>query len=187
MADRLNLVTGACGFCGSYVVKKLLRENQRVIATDIASAFEHPKTRSIQSNTGVDLSNPLCEVIPADLTDQQSVKNLFKKPVTHIFHTASLYDYSAPMEVLEKVNIQGTVHLLDEAMKDKNLERFLHWSTCGVFGKPHTSNEGALGNLPFTEESSSPKNTPFEQEAPTGTNLVNDYSVTKWKQEQIPV
>ena len=54
-----------------------------------------------------------------------------------------------------------------------------------MFGKPHTSKEGAQCNLPFTEESSSPRNTPFSQEQPTGTHLVNDYSVTKWKQEQI--
>jgi len=185
MTERLNLVTGACGFSGSYVVKRLLQEEKRVIATDIARAFEHPKTRAIQKNIGVDLSHPLCEVIPADLTDRESTEKLTQGPVTHIFHTASLYDYSAPMDILRKVNIDGTVHLLEAALKLKNLARFVHWSTCGVFGKPRTAREGKKSNLPFTEERSSPKNTPFEQDEPTGTHLVNDYSVTKWKQEQI--
>jgi len=184
MEKRTNLVTGACGFSGSHLVKKLLQENQKVIATDIGRAFDHPKTKMIFENIGLDFSHPNCEVIPADLTNAESVKGLFKEPVTHIFHTASLYDYSAPMDILEKVNIQGTNHLLDLAVEQEDLKRFIHWSTCGVFGKPHTSSEGAQGNLPFTEESSSPRNAPFHQDEPTGTNLVNDYSVTKWKQEQ---
>lgn len=40
MDERLHLVTGACGFCGSYVVHRLLGENQRVVATDVPRAFE---------------------------------------------------------------------------------------------------------------------------------------------------
>jgi dihydroflavonol-4-reductase len=185
MSERVNLVTGACGFSGSYVVRKLLSENQRVVATDISRAFDHPKTVAIRRNIGVDFSHPLCEVVPADLTDRLSTEKLLQKPVTHLFHTASLYDYSAPMDLLRKVNIQGTIHLLDALQKKKGLQRFVHWSTCGVFGKPHTAREGARCNLPFSEESSSPKNTPFGQEGPSGTHLVNDYSVTKWEQEQI--
>jgi dihydroflavonol-4-reductase len=185
MTERVNLVTGACGFSGSYVVRKLLREGQRVVATDIPRAFEHPKTGAIHQNTGVDFSHPLCEVVPADLTDRLSTEKLLQRPATHIFHTASLYDYAAPMSLLRTVNIQGTVHLLDAALKRKSLTRFVHWSTCGVFGKPYTSREGARCNLPFTEESSSPKNTPYGQDHPSGTHLVNDYSVTKWEQEKI--
>jgi len=183
--ERLNLVTGACGFTGTHLVKKLLDDGQRVIATDLARAFEHPKNKMIFKNLGLDFSHPNCRVIPSDLTDKESLKKLFEHPLTHIFHTASLYDYSAPMEILKKVNIDGFLNLVDLAVEHKPLKRFLHWSTCGVFGKPYTARQGRLMNIPFTEDySSSPKNTPFEQDQPTGTHLVNDYSVTKWKQEQ---
>jgi len=185
MKGRLNLVTGACGFSGSHLVKKLLEDGQRVIATDVPRAFEHPKTKMIFANIGLDFSSPGCEVVPADLTDRDNLKPLFRRPVTHVFHTASLYDYSAPMDLLRRVNVDGATHLFELAVKKKSLERFVHWSTCGVFGKPYTSKDGAKCNIPFTEESASPKNTPFEQDQPTGTHLVNDYSVTKWKQEQI--
>ena len=185
-AKRLNLVTGACGFTGSHLVKLLLDDGQEVVATDLARAFEHPKTRFIIRNIGIDFSHPHCEVVPADLTDRDSLKELFRHPVTHLFHTASLYDYSAPMDLLRKINIDGMYNLLDLSIQQEDLKRFIHWSTCGIFGKPHTSREGGLCNIPFTEEScSSPKNTPFEQDEPTGTHLVNDYSVVKWKQEQI--
>jgi len=183
--ERLNLVTGACGFTGTHLTKKLLEQGQKVIATDLARAFEHPKNKMIFKALGVDFSHPNCQVIPSDLTDQASLKKLFEKPLTHIFHTASLYDYSASMEILKKVNITGFLNLADLAIEHKSLKRFIHWSTCGIFGKPHTAKEGKLCNIPFDEElNSSPKNAPFEQDEPTGTNLVNDYSVTKWKQEQ---
>ena len=185
MKERINLVTGACGFVGSHLVKRLLDGDQKVIATDLPAAFAHPKGKMIFENIGLDFSHQNCEAIPSDLTDKKSLKKLFEKPVTHIFHTASLYDYSAPMKLLRKVNIDGSVNLFDLAMEQKSLKRFLHWSTCGVFGKPYTSHDGKPCNIPFTEEGSSPKNTPYEQNEPSGTYLVNDYSVTKWKQEQI--
>ena len=184
--NRLNLVTGACGFAGSHLVKMLLDDHQKVIATDLAKAFEHPKNKFIYKNIGLDFSNPDCQVIPSDLTEKGSLQALFQQPVTHVFHTASLYDYSAPMALLEKINVQGGRNLFEIAVKHKGLKRFFHWSTCGVFGKPHTAKEGKRCNLPFTEAGcSTPRNTPIEQDQPTGTHLVNDYSVTKWKQEQI--
>ncbi len=183
--ERLNLVTGACGFTGAGLVKELLDDGQKVIATDLGRAFENPKTKLICQHKGIDFGHPNCEVIPSDLTDKESLKALFERPVTHVFHTASLYDYSAPMDILKKVNLDGFFNLADLAVEQKSLERFVHWSTCGVFGKPYTAKDGKLCNIPFAEDfSSSPKNTPLEQDQPAGAPLVNDYSVTKWKQEQ---
>jgi nucleoside-diphosphate-sugar epimerase len=182
----LCLVTGACGFSGQQLVRMLVEQGKQVIATDLPGAFEHPKISFISQNVGLDLTHPNITVIPSDLTDPESLKPLFKKPLDYIFHTASLYDYSAPMALLKKVNIDGSLNLFDLACKQKSLKRFVHWSTCGVFGKPYTAREGEKCNLPFAEDAcSSPRNTPFEQDQPTGTHLVNDYSITKWKQEQI--
>ena len=184
MAERVNLVTGACGFTGMHLAKKLLDRGERVVATDLARSFENEKRRSIFRGIGLDLAHPLLEVVPADLTDAASLKPLFERPVTHLFHTASLYDYSASMEALRRINLDGFNNLVGLAL-EANLQRFIHWSTCGVFGKPYTPRSRDRCNVPFTEESSSPKNAPFGQDQPTGTHLVNIYSETKWKQEQI--
>ena len=157
---RLNLVTGACGFTGSHLVKKLLENGQKVIATDLARAFEHPKNQMIFKNIGLDFSHRNCKVTPADLTDRESLRELFKQPVTHVFHTASLYDYSAPMSILEKINIDGFTNLADIAVEQKSIKRFIHWSTCGVFGKPYTAKYGNVCNIPFSEDGcSTPRNT----------------------------
>ena len=42
-----------------------------------------------------------------------------------------------------------------KAIDGKRIERFIHWSTCGVFGKPYTARDGEKVNIPFNEESSS--------------------------------
>lgn len=183
---ELCLVTGACGFCGQHLVRMLVNQGKQVIATDLPGAFDHPKVRFIAENIDLDWSHPNITIIPSDLTELETLLPLFKKPLDYIYHTASLYDYSAPMELLKKVNIDGSINLFELACKQKSLKRFVHWSTCGVFGKPYTAKEGEKCNIPFAEDAcSTPRNTPFEQDEPTGTHLVNNYSVTKWKQEQI--
>jgi len=184
MSQKLNLVTGACGFCGSHVLKHLLDNGEEVIATDLDAAFENPKVQFVFKHIGLDLQHPRVRVIPADLTQAETLKPLFQHPITHVFHTASLYNYSAPMDQLVKINIDGFSNLM-AASRPADLQRFIHWSTCGVFGHPYPLTDKRRGNVPFTEESPSPKTEPFGVEQPTGTYLVNDYCVTKWKQEQM--
>lgn len=180
---RLNLVTGAMGFSGAFVVRNLLDRGEKVIGTDIASALNNQENRAALETVGFDFNHPNLEMIPSDLLDKESLKKLFKKPVTHVFHTASLYDYSASLDVLRKINMDGTRNFVELAMECDTLQHFIHWSTCGVFGKPFTAAKKDKVNIPFSENSSSPKNTTGPQ--PEGTYLVNDYSITKWEQEQM--
>lgn len=205
------LVTGACGFSGGHMVKILADEGVPVRGTDLSRAFESPKVKMVQENIGVDWNAPGVEFVPSDLSDKQSLKEVLKGIGT-VYHTASLYDYSAPMSALEKVNIEGTLNLC-EAMVEEGVDRLIHWSTAGVYGHPYMPRasinplrmmyEQAWGigvrpwlgekeykrpmahpvNQPFNEEGSTPLNTPADQ--PRGSFLVNDYSITKWKQEQI--
>jgi dihydroflavonol-4-reductase len=205
------LVTGACGFSGSHMVKILADAGVPVRGTDLARAFDSPKVQSVAKNIGLDWSAPGVEFVPSDLSDKDSLARVLDGVGT-VYHTASLYDYSAPMSALEKVNIEGQTNLC-EAMVAAGIDRVIHWSTAGVYGHPYMPNssqnplrsmwEVAYGhgvrpwltdhdyhrplahptNQPFNEECSTPLNTPGTE--PRGTFLVNDYSVTKWRQEQI--
>ena len=182
--ERLNLVTGGFGFSGMYVVRKLLAKGERVVATDLPQMLESTQRQQIVDSVGVDLHHPNLELVPSDLLRPDTLKPLFARPLTHVFHTASLYDYSASLERLRRINVQGGSNLLEQAAS-AGLQRFVHWSTCGVFGKPYTAASGARVNVPFTEESSSPRNTPDSAQGPEGTHLVNVYSETKWEQEKM--
>lgn len=183
MSGDSVLVTGACGFSGSHLIKHLLEQGERVTATDLAAAFDSPNRREVQEGIGLDLDHERLEVVPADLTDRESLRPLFGRRYSLIFHTASLYDYSAPLERLRRLNLDGFVPLLELAEANPP-DRFVHWSTCGVFGRPFQLSH-CRANAPFTEESPSPKSSPHGAPGPEGTYLVNDYSITKWEQEQL--
>lgn len=184
VTDGVDLVTGAFGFSASHLIRELLARGRRVVGADLAASLASPSRRSILERCGLDLRHPQLELVAADLLDPASLTPLFDRPVRRIFHTASLYDYSAPLDRLRRVNVDGTRNLL-AALGSTPLERFIHWSTCGVFGKPYTAADGAKCNVPFTEESSSPKTTGPQVLQPAGTQLVNDYSISKWEQEKL--
>ncbi len=183
---RTNLVTGAFGFSGSHVIARLLDAGERVIGTDLGSRLADARVRADMVSAGIPLDHPNLELIGASLLDPKSLETLFERTPDRVFHTASLYDYSASLELLRSINVDGTRNLLSALdASGVKLERFVHWSTCGVFGKPYTAKDGQKVNVPFTESSPSPKNAPEGASGPTGTHLVNDYSISKWEQEQL--
>lgn len=185
MSERLNLVTGATGFSGGYVVRNLLRRGEKVVATDLARALQNQEQIEALESVGLDFEHPNVEWIASDLLDKASMEPLFERPITHVFHTASLYDYSASLDVLRRINVDGTRNLLQLARNAEDLEQFIHWSTCGVFGKPYTAADGEKVNIPFDESCPSPKNSPPQATEPEGTHLVNAYSISKWEQEKM--
>lgn len=179
------LVTGGFGFSGAYVVRQLLAEGHEVVATDLAGALNDPKRRQKLAAIGLDIHHPRLTLAPADLLVPDSLAALGATTFDHVFHTASLYDYSASLERLNLLNIDAARNLLDFVQGRPGLQRFVHWSTCGVFGKPYPASYGGKANLPFSEESSSPRNTAPSAEGPAGTVLVNEYSISKWHQEKL--
>ena len=147
-------------------------------------SLSDPQLRLIAERIGLKLDHPKLTLVGADLLDPASLEPLVAAKPERIYHTASLYDYSASLETLRRINVEGTRNLL-RAIEGRYPKRFIHWSTCGVFGKPYTAKDGAKANVPFTEDSSSPKNTPRGAEGPNGTKLVNPYSISKWEQEKM--
>ena len=137
------------------------------------------------TSLGLDLDHPRLRLVPADLLDPATLSLLGSFPLKYVFHTASLYDYNASLERLNELNVNATRNLVDALTGLTGLERFVHWSTCGVFGKPIAAAGGSRANIPLTEKSSSPKTTEPAADGPHGTKLVNDYSISKWNQEKL--
>lgn len=125
--ERLCLVTGACGFSGSYMVELLLERGYKVRATDLEKTDRGIYT-DIVKREGV-------EFIPSDLTKKETLKPVVKD-VQYVFHPAALFSYHQEWEPLYKVNVEGTRNLCEALVEEGNVEKFIVWSTAGIYGLP---------------------------------------------------
>ncbi|MCP4764289.1 MAG: NAD(P)-dependent oxidoreductase [archaeon] len=171
------LVTGALGHTGSFLVNLLIDEGWTVVATDL-----EPKTRKdlMKKETVfsdkykyMSIEHEGVTFIAANLIEKESLKALFKEEKDYdvIFHPASLYDYFAELELLRKINVGGLQNFLEvihETYGD-DMPRFIHWSTCGVYGEPEYEKNSKGFVLPSDETA------PY---APP-----NNYSISKMEQE----
>jgi nucleoside-diphosphate-sugar epimerase len=178
--SKLVLVDGAKGHTGTFLVKEILetKPTWKVIATDLPSekrtevmTKETVFSPRFKNKTDV-LENERVTFIPADLTDKNSFKSLLMREKFNIvFHTASLYDYFAKLEDLRKINVEGMKNLLEVIQETQDIDRlrFIHWSTCGVYGEPkYKKNERGY---PQPADETEPYNPP------------NNYSISKMEQE----
>jgi nucleoside-diphosphate-sugar epimerase len=180
--NKLVLVDGAKGHTGTFLVKEILetKPNWKIIATDltIEKRDELMTKETIFSKKFKYMSdifdNQRVNFIPADLTEKETLKELFKgKKFDLIFHTASLYDYFAPLDLLRKINVEGIRNLLDIICKTQDLEilRLIHWSTCGVYGEPKYKKDKNGFLIPAEETA------PYDPP--------NNYSISKMEQEMV--
>lgn len=126
------LVTGADGFIGSHLVKKLLAGGAVVRALVQYNSFGN--WGLLEEVQGVKF-NSNCEVILGDINDPQFCLKLLGD-IDIVFHLAALidipYSYVAPRSYFE-TNILGTVNLLEAALINK-VKRFIHTSTSETYG-----------------------------------------------------
>ncbi|MFW9866503.1 MAG: NAD-dependent epimerase/dehydratase family protein [Candidatus Thorarchaeota archaeon] len=180
--SKLVLVDGAKGHTGTFLIKEILtsKPDWNIIATDLSTekrneimTKETIFTNRFKYMTEV-LENERIIFQPADLTDKESLKNTFvNKKFDIIFHTASLYDYFAPLNLLRKINVEGLTNLLQVISETQDIKKlkFIHWSTCGVYGEPKYLRDQKGYPLPSNEQA--PYNPP------------NNYSLSKTEQELV--
>ena len=180
--NKLVLVDGAKGHTGTFLIKEILdtHPNWRIIATDLPSEKRNlvMTKETVFSGTYKYMTEILEDenitFIPADITNKESLKSVFRDyKFDIIFHIASLYDYFAPLETLRKVNVEGIRNLLDVILETQVLNhlRFIHWSTCGVYGEPKYLKDEK--GYPIPNDETAPYNPP------------NNYSISKMEQELV--
>ncbi len=179
----LYLVDGAKGHTGTFLVKSLLEQEKdcKIVATDLPTDSRRElmtKETLFSKDLGYMLEvldDPRVEYIAADLTKPETLDALFKgKKYDVIFHPASLYDYFAKIDLLRKINVEGTRNLLNKICETQDLKkvRFMHWSTCGVYGEPK-----------YEHDKKTKQVIPVEETAPY--DPPNDYSQSKMEQELV--
>ncbi|MFX1454665.1 MAG: NAD-dependent epimerase/dehydratase family protein [Promethearchaeota archaeon] len=180
--SKTVLVDGAKGHTGTFLIKEILnaRPNWMIIATDLPIEKRNElMTKETVFSKRFGYMTDIFEdekiaYIPTDLREKNSLYTLFQgKKYDIVFHTASLYDYFAPLTLLRAINVEGLGNLLEAIRETQDLEklRFIHWSTCGVYGEPkYSKNE---------------KGYPVPTDETASYNPPNNYSISKMEQELI--
>jgi dihydroflavonol-4-reductase len=95
-----TLVTGATGFVGAAVLRRL------------AEAGHNVRVLVRPTSGRLNLSDVDCEIVTGDLTDPESLKRAVRK-CEAVFHVAADYRIWVPdREKMNRVNVQGTVDLI---------------------------------------------------------------------------
>jgi dihydroflavonol-4-reductase len=125
-------ITGATGFIGSHLVKRLAQTKHEMVCLVRRS-----------SNVSV-LKNLHCTLVTGDVTDKSSLQEGMKG-CDWVINLANLYSMWVPDKSLyHKINVIGTRNVMESALAT-GASRVVHVSTVAVYGKP--------AELPFTEES----------------------------------
>jgi len=119
-------VTGAAGFVGQALVRRLLREGDLVRAIVLAG---DPLTAELRASVP---AGSRLEVVVGDTTDYPSIEGAFAG-ASRVFHAAALVHAWAPWEVYRRINVGGTQNVVRAAVAH-GVERFVAISTSDVFG-----------------------------------------------------
>ena len=140
------LVSGAAGFIGSAIIKKLLKEDLKVIGIDNIDAYYNPllKLKRIEKISEVAKDN-LWGFYKEDISDKEKIDEIFKihKPniVINLAAQAGVrYSLLNPMSYI-KSNIVGFLNIL-ECCRNFEVKHFIYASSSSVYG----------GNIKFPYE-----------------------------------
>ncbi len=123
MINHTCLITGAGGLVGSYLAEACIKRGYKV------------KALIRQGSDGSFLENSGAEVIGGDLLDPSLPKESFQG-VDVVFHCAAKVGDWGSVDSYRSVNVEGLRKLLD-SLDPKNLYKFIHFSSLGVYEARH--------------------------------------------------
>ena len=167
-----TLFTGFPGFLTRNLVRELLRRGtasgteERMIFL-VEPRFEERSRRELAA-LAEEFAGFAWEVVTGDITDSNlglsdAVYSDLTGRVRRLWHLAAIYDLAVKAEIAHRVNVQGTLHVLDFCAASSDFERLLYISTCYVSG----DRTGVIR----------------EHELQMGQNFKNHYESTKYQAE----
>src|SRR5208337_2385336 len=130
------LVTGGAGFIGSHVCERLLHDGHAVWTFDDLNDFYDPQLKRRNLRDIQSLARPF-EFIHGDLTDASALAELFGSvkfdQVIHLAARAGVRPSLADPALYQRVNVEGTVNVLEAARK-KGVKKITMASSSSVYG-----------------------------------------------------
>src|SRR5271155_5219747 len=145
--DSRVLVTGAAGFIGAHLVRRLLADGFEVVGVDNLNNYYDPRLKDARLRKLC--IGPRFWFIPLDLADRDGVESLFRKgefeAVVHLAAQAGVrHSITHPDEYVAS-NLVGFVNVL-EGVRACSCRHFIFASSSSVYG--------ARNKMPFVEDDS---------------------------------
>lgn len=124
------LVTGGCGFIGSHLVERLLREGCEVTVLDNLSTGRFSNLKEVAAD-------PRLHIHQKDITQKKAVEEYFRR-VEAVFHLAALADIVPSIQLpldYYHANVTGTLAVL-EAARAAGVKRFIYAASSSCYGIP---------------------------------------------------
>jgi dihydroflavonol-4-reductase len=136
-------VTGAAGFTGGALVRRLLHDGFRVRA--LMRAGQRMAMNVGSSEQQPSAGHERLTIARGDLGDPDALSRLVEGAEI-VFHVAGMFRKEGPREQFFEINYRGTANML-AASRAAGARRFVHCSTIGVYG--HVSGGPADEQSPF--------------------------------------
>ena len=120
----MNLVTGATGFVGSYIVRALVAKGEKVRALKRANSNTH-LLKDIEGQF---------EWFEADILDVVALEASMKN-VDFVYHSAAMISFvKSEVPMMHKINIEGTANVVNACISN-NIKKLVHVSSVSAFGR----------------------------------------------------
>jgi UDP-glucuronate 4-epimerase len=135
MSDQTVLVTGAAGFIGYHVARRLLAEGRHVVGMDNLNSYYDPALK--QSRLNILRGNSGFSFVQTDLADRPSMASLFAKhrfaAVVHLAAQAGVRHSIDHPHAYVDANLDGFVNVL-EGCRHNECRHLIYASSSSVYG-----------------------------------------------------
>ena len=157
-------LTGFPGFIGRRLVMRLLDEDAELRVV----ALVEPRMAEAARHAAAELGQERVEIVEGDIAERRlglsdADWDRLTAEVTSAFHLAAIYNLAVPLEVAQRVNVDGTGNVLELCAACERLERLNYVSTAYVAGVR--------------------KGVVYEHELALGQAFKNHYESTKFQAE----
>jgi len=121
LSGKRVLVTGATGFIGGHLARRLHQEGAHVLALE-----RTPGKGEALKELGI-------EIVPGDITDHPRMSEIMEQDVQIVMHIAAWVLGRGSAKDAEAINVTATRHLAQSAAA-AGVERFVYTSSIAVYG-----------------------------------------------------
>jgi len=134
----MQLLTGFPGFLGSALLSRVLeRTDEQLVCLVQPHYRERAESRAAGLTDDADVERGRIRLVEGDITDPKLAVDDYEslqRETRVVYHLAAVYDLGVERQLAERVNVDGTRHVLDLAV-GADVERFHYVSTCYISGR----------------------------------------------------